>query len=148
MSCVSARCKPTVHDRADATSMSGMKRVDVVRAIRPNRNRERRRLGKRRRVEAVRFAQQHRPAFAGTDQSGAHIARQAQRAAGVGSIDAGEAANALPFERFRVAAANRRLFGIAEERAQPAALDVRPPRDADVRREVVPVGVVAAGAAS
>ena len=53
-------------------------------------------------------------------------------------------AESLPLVGDRVSAAHRRPLGIAEQRSQPAALHVGPPGDADVGRDVVPVGVVAA----
>ena len=55
----------------------------------------------------------------------------------------GEYAEPLPLVGHRVTGANRRLIRIAEHRPQETALDARPPRHADVRRHVIPVGVVA-----
>ena len=52
-------------------------------------------------------------------------------------------AHTLALVGHRVAAAQRRLVRIAEQGAEPAALHVRPPRHADIRGDVVPVGVVA-----
>ena len=63
---------------------------------------------------------------------------------GFGTEDSGELREPLPLVGDRIPAAHRRLFRITEQRSQPAVLHVRPPGDADVGRDVVPVGVVAA----
>ena len=90
------------------------------------------------------FAEKHRRRFARQHEriAGAEVARHAQRAAGIGAGVGREPIDALLVVAEGVARANDRLLGIAEERLQEAALHIRPPRHAHVRREVEPVGLV------
>ena len=116
--------------------------VDAVRRRRGDRIH--RGLGIVGRAQAGTLAEEHRRRFARQHQriAGAEVARHAERAAGVGAGVGREPVDALLVVAEGVAGANDRLLGIAEERLQPAALHVRPPRHAHVRREVEPVGLV------
>src|SRR5688572_21610406 len=92
----------------------------------------------------MRLSQQHGPGFPRRNETGVRVAGQAQRAAGIGTEDPGERAESLPLVGDRITAAHRGPLRIAQQRSQPAVLNVRPPRHADVGCDVIPVSLVAA----
>ena len=75
-----------------------------------------------RRSEPGALAEEHRSALARQDEgvAGAEIARDADRPTGVAARVGGEAVDALLVVAQRVAAADRRLLRVAEQRPQPA----------------------------
>ena len=106
--------------------------VDVVR--RRRRDRIDRRFGRKSAAPSRdALAEEHRIALARKHERVARgeVARDVDRAAGVAARVDREAVDALLVVAERVAGADRRLLGIAEQRPQPAVLDVRPPRDAE-----------------
>ena len=124
--------------------MSGANALHVVGAVRRESRSDRSATpGSWRGIRAVRLAEQHRPGFAGGDEPRGRASRvRLSVLPGLPPNRPGKHAHPLALVRYGVAGAERRLLRIAEHRPHESALHVRPPGHADVRREVVPIGLV------
>ena len=101
-----------------------------------------------RRAEAVGLAEEQRPGFTRAHEAITRggVARRGRRAAGVGTGVHREAVKPLLVVGQRVAGAQGRLLGAAEDRAEDAVLHVRTPGETDVVADVRVVDVVGLGA--